>query len=183
MVYVPARRVYSVPDHILVPDAGLPTACAPVEVLTERLNDEEIAVPPLLLMTCLMIWRLPVVTDGVVHHVGTVMLTLVSGVVTVCPKVNALPIHDVILSMVISCAIGIIVPWNVEFALSVVAPFGVQKTSQALAPCVSVTVEFATVLSAPPILKINVPAPLSVIPDVPIDITDEIPAVQYTPPV
>ena len=102
MVYVPARRVYSVPEHILVPDAGLPTACAPVEVLTERLNDEEIAVPPLLLMTCLMIWRLPVVTDGGVHHVGTVMLTLVSGVVTVCPKVKALPIHDVLLNIVIS---------------------------------------------------------------------------------
>jgi hypothetical protein len=71
-----------------------------------------------------------------------------------------------------------IVPMNLEFVLRVVAPFGVQNTFQADAPLANVTIELASALSAPSILKIYVPLPLRIIPDVPIDAT---PSIQYTP--
>jgi hypothetical protein len=50
-------------------------------------------------------------------------------------------------------ATSISVPIKVEFAQRVVAALGAQKTLQAEAPPMRVTVEFATVLNAPVDLK------------------------------
>ena len=71
-----------------------------------------------------------------------------------------------------------LVPLKVELAPSVAAAVGVQKTSQADAPPVNVTAELATVVSAPLILKMYVPAPSRVIPAVPMEAAPE---TQYTP--
>jgi len=87
---------------------------------------------------------------------------------TVPPKAKALPVHVAVLPMVIPEA-SMSVPAKVVLAPSVVAAVGVQNTSQADAPPASVTTEFAFVLSAPVILKIYVPPPVSVIPPDPID--------------
>lgn len=103
-------------------------------------------------------------------HVGTVIVS--ASVETVPPNANALPVHDTVLPMVIPAA-SISVPANVEFAPSVVAPVGVQKTSQADAPP-NATVVPAVVLSAPVLLKIYVPPLCKVIPET----TDIAPVIQ-----
>lgn len=108
-------------------------------------------------------------------QVGTVIVSV--SVVTVPPNAKALPVNSEVLPMVIPEA-SMIVPLNVEFAPSVVAAVGVQNISQDDAPPSSVTVEFATEVRAPLILKIYVPAPLRAIPAVPMDAA---PDVQYTP--
>ena len=121
-------------------------------------------------MTCLIICS---VAEAV--HVGTVIVELF--VVTVVAKFNALPNQFTLLPTVIP-ALSIIVPTNMESAPRVVA-FGVQNTSQELAPFVNKIVEFALVFSAPLTLKIYVPAPLSVIvPPHPISAAHH---TQYTP--
>lgn len=61
------------------------------------------------------------------------------------------------------------VPAKVVFAPNVVAAVGVQNTSHSDAPPASVTVELATVVSAPFIRKIYVPLPINVIPPVPME--------------
>lgn len=93
---------------------------------------------------------------------------------TVPPKAKALPVHVSVLPIVIPEA-SMSVPTKVVFAPSVVAAVGVQKTSQADAPPAKVTTEFASVLSAPVILKMYVPPPVSVIPPDPIDAALEAP--------
>jgi len=142
--------------------AGLHSTFIPKR-FTEILKIDAIATPPLSLITCLIICN---VAGAVLAHVGTVIVALF--VVTVVAKSNALQIQTTVSPTVIP-ALSITVPMNEEFAPSVVAT-GVQKISQADAPPTKETVEFATVLSAPSDLKINVPAPLRTIPVVPIDI-------------
>lgn len=102
---------------------------------------------------------------GGAEQVGTVMVSV--SVVTVPPNANAIPVH-VTLAPAVMPAASMAMPLNVELAPSVVAEVGVQNTSQADAPA-SVTFELATEVSAPLILKMYVPAPLRVIPAVPID--------------
>lgn len=99
-------------------------------------------------------------------------------VVTVPPKANDFPPHITLFPIVIPAS-SITVPRNIELAPSVVAPVGVQKTSQDEAP-LSVTDELATVSNAPSILNIYVPAPSRIIPAVPI-LAALAAAVQYTP--
>jgi hypothetical protein len=61
------------------------------------------------------------------------------------------------------------IPANMVFGAIVVAPVGAQKTSQADAPPSVVTaVVVATVVSAPWMIKMYVPAPLRMMP-VPVD--------------
>jgi hypothetical protein len=92
---------------------------------------------------------------------------------TVPPNDKARPVHVTVLPIVIPAS-SMSVPANVEFAPSVVAPVGVQKTSHADAPPANVTTELATVVSAPSILKIYVPLPERVIPPDPIDAALEV---------
>ena len=110
-------------------------------------------------------------------HDGTVIVSV--SVVTVPPKAKALPVNKLLAPIEIPEA-SIIVPLIVELAPSVVASVGVQKTSQDDAAPGNVTTELATVVNAPLILKMYVPAPLREIPEVPIDAALEAP-VQYTP--
>lgn len=98
-------------------------------------------------------------------------------VVTVVAKLNALPCHTTLSPTVIPASL-ITVPINIEFAPSVVAEVGVQKTSQADAHQDSETTELATVLNAPLILKIYVQFPCNIIPDDPIEAAA---VIQYTP--
>lgn len=86
-----------------------------------------------------------------IEHVGTVIVSP-TAVVTVPPKAKALPFHVTLLPNVIPAAL-ISVPANVELAPSVVAATGVQNTSQDDAPLVSETLELATEVRAPVILK------------------------------
>lgn len=109
------------------------------------------------------------------EHDGTVMVFV--SVVTVPPKAKALPVNKLLAPIVIPDG-SIIVPLKVELAPRVVAAVGVQNTSQDDAPPGNVTAELATVVNAPLILKIYVPAPFKEIPAVPIDAA---PVVQYTP--
>ncbi len=98
-----------------------------------------------------------------------ILFIVVVSVVTVPPNDNALPSHRVFAPTVIPES-PITVPLKVVFAPSVVAALGVQKTLHADAPLVRDTTAFASVLSAPVILKIYVPAPLSVIHAFPTDV-------------
>lgn len=84
-------------------------------------------------------------------HTGAVIESI--SVVTVPEKARAFPIHVTFAPAVIPAS-SISVPINDEFAASVVACIGVQKTSQAEAPPERVTDELATVVNAPVILKI-----------------------------
>lgn len=118
------------------------------------------AVPPLVLSTSLIICN---VAGEAIHE----LVIVVVSVVTVCPNDNALP-SQVVFAHTVIPASSTTVPLKVVSAPSVVAHVGVQKTSHAEAPPVSVTIAFATVSNAPSILKIYVPAPLNVIPAAPI---------------
>jgi len=99
-------------------------------------------------------------------HVGTVIEFL--EVVTVPPNESALPIQTARFPRVIPAS-SITVPMKVVSAPSVVAAEGVHQTSHSDEPLDRLTTELSTVVSAPSILKINVPAPLKVIPAVPIE--------------
>jgi hypothetical protein len=106
------------------------------------------------------------VSVPVVEHVGTVMVS-VRTVVTVPANASALPVQFTLVPSEMPES-SIFVPINVELSPRVVAAVGVQKTLHADAP-ESETTEFDTEVSAPVTLKIYVPAPLSVMPAVPID--------------
>lgn len=108
-------------------------------------------------------------------HVGTVMVFV--SVVTVPPNAKDLPVQ-VVFAPTVTPALLMTVPANVVLAASVVAALGVKNTSLAHAPPPNVTTAFATVVSAPPTLKMYVPLPERVIPPVP---TEAAPDVQYTP--
>ena len=99
------------------------------------------------------------------HPAAVVMVS--ASVETVPPNAKALPVHVTMWPIVIPAS-SMSVPRKVEFAPSVVAT-GVQNVSLAHAPFATLTAELATVLSAPVILKIYVPAPVRVIPAVPIE--------------
>ena len=86
----------------------------------------------------------------VVVHVGEVRVS--TSVETVPPNDNALPSQLTVLPIVMPAS-SISVPIKVELAPSVVAPVGVQKTSQAEADPASVTTELATVVRAPSMRK------------------------------
>jgi hypothetical protein len=104
-------------------------------------------------------------------HIGAMIVLL--SVVTVPPNDAAMPSH-VVFAPTVMPALSITIPTNVELAPSVVAHVGVQNTSQADAPPVTVTTELSTVVNAPLILKIYVQLPLSVMPAVPIDAAPDI---------
>lgn len=104
-------------------------------------------------------------------HDGTVIVSV--SVVTVPPKARALPVNNAVLPIVIPEG-SIMVPLIVELAPRVVAEVGVQKTSQDDDPPDNVTTELATVVSAPLILNIYVPAPPREIPAVPIDAAPDV---------
>jgi hypothetical protein len=77
------------------------------------------------------------------------VVSIVSVVVeTVSANAKALPFHVTVLPIVIPAS-SISVPIIVEFAPSVVACVGAQKTSHDEAPLESVTTELETVVSAP----------------------------------
>lgn len=132
------------------------------------------ATPQPVLITCLITRS---VARGVHPHVGAVITSPVT-VVTVPPKASALPFHATLPPTVIPAA-SITVPINVELAPRVVAPVGVQNTSQLDDP-LNVTEELATVSSAQSILNIYVPGPSRVIPETPI-VAALVAVVQYTP--
>jgi len=81
-VYAPAGKLLTTPE----------TTGAP---FTKSGKSPTTLVPPQVFTTVLF-------TRRVALHAGTVIVTLESGVVTVWPNVKALPIHDVVLSTVIS---------------------------------------------------------------------------------
>ena len=141
-----AARVYDLPG-VAKPDAGLPETSAP-ESFTWRLKEEALVLVPLVFTTCLMTWRVAVVGAELQTGVVTESST---PVVTVSPKAKALPVQATLLPMVMPAA-SMSVPAKVEFAPSVVAPVGVQNTSQTEAPA-RLTCELATVVRAPVILK------------------------------
>lgn len=87
------------------------------------------------------------------------MIVVVS-VVMVVANDNAIPCHVVFAPIVIPAS-SITVPINVVFAANVVACVGVQKISHAEAPLITETVAPTVEVSAPAVLKIYVPFPLS----------------------
>lgn len=112
----------------------------------------------------------------VAHAAGTEIVS--TSVETVPPKAKALPSQVTVLPIVIPDA-SISVPAKVEFAPSVVAAVGVHHRSHEDAPPANVTMELAEVVRAPSILKMYVPAPVSVI--VPPPPMLAAPSIQYTP--
>lgn len=152
-----------------MPDAGLHNTSFP-ESKTLIVKSEEIALPPLVLSTSLITCSVP----GVAPHI--LLMTVIS-VVMVSPKDSALPSQEVLAPTVIPAS-SMTVPLKTVFAPSVVAQFGVQNTSHADEPLVKSTSAFASLFNVPSILKIYVPAPLSVIHAVP---TEAAALIQYTP--
>jgi len=96
--------------------------------------------------------------------------------VEISPEDNALPFH-VIPAPVVIPKLSIRFPAKVELGSKVVAAPGVHQKSHGVAPFINDTVDEATVVRAPVILKTNVPLPLSFIPAVPIEAA---PVIQYT---
>jgi hypothetical protein len=98
----------------------------------------------------------PVPLPATGAQVGTVIVF--ASVRTVPPNARALPVKFVKCPIEIPAASRIF-PTNVgvgdsaAFAPSVVAPMGVQNTSEAQAPPAKITLELAPVVSAPPGLK------------------------------
>src|SRR5579864_6819217 len=93
--------------------------------------------------------RLPEVVSAIAYD-GTVMISAL--VETVPPNARTLPVI-ITLSPIVTPDASSMIPANLVFAPSVVAPVGTQDMFDACAPF-SVTTEFATVVSAPLILKI-----------------------------
>ena len=83
---------------------------------------------------------------GEAVHAGTLIVSL--ALETVPPNAKACPAQVTVLPIVMPAA-SISVPANVELAPKVVAPVGVQKTSQTDALPARLTTELAPVVSAP----------------------------------
>jgi len=113
------------------------------------------------------------VGDGELQN-GTVIVFV--SVVILAMKDNALPVH-VIPGPTVIPSLSIIFPAKVVLGSNVVAAPGVHQKSHAVAPFINETVEPATVVRAPDILKTYVPLPLRLMPAVPIEAA---PVIQYT---
>ena len=88
----------------------------------------------------------PLPTNGA--QLGTVIVA--AAVVTVPPNAKALPVKFALSPIVIPAASRIF-PTNALVAPSVVAPTGAQYTSDSQAPPVKIKLEFAPVVTAPPV--------------------------------
>src|SRR6185437_11015862 len=91
---------------------------------------------------------LPEVISAIAYD-GTVMVSVL--VETVPPNAKTLPVRSTLL-LIVTPAASSMIPANCVFAPSVVAPVGTHDTVEACAPS-RLTIEFATVVSAPLILK------------------------------
>src|SRR6185312_6551336 len=118
-------------------------------------------------------WKFPEIVSAIEYD-GTVIVS--TDVETVPPNAKTLPMM-LTLFPIVTPAASSIVPANLLFVPSVVAPVGTHDTVAACA-LFNVIIELSTVVSAPPILKMYTPSPESVIPPAPIEAA---PVVQYTP--
>jgi hypothetical protein len=127
MVYVPGESVYKVPG-VEVPACGDPaTSKVDVALFTCTIKSEEVAVPIVVLITDLMMWRVAG-TTGAAAQVG--MVTVVLFNVTAASLAKSLPTTVEPPLSVIEAAARI-VPSKKEFVPSVAELPTCQKTLQA----------------------------------------------------